>query len=1559
MMRNLLVALIANGAALAANPVKDAVPLFFIANQGQAPAAVRFMAKGSGLTAYFSPGEALFRVAGRSVRMQFEQANPSPRVEGMERLPGHANFLIGEPRDWRSDVPLYGTVVYRELYPGIDMFFSGQGRDLKSGFVVAPGADPSRIRLRYAGGDGVRVEESGALVIPVNGQELREQAPSIYQERRGERVAVEGRFALDGDGAVRFLVGDYDVGRPLIIDPVLSYSTLLGGSGSNAATALAVDLSGAAYVAGYTDSYNFPTASPGQNFNAGGNDAFVAKFNSSGNGLVYCTYVGGSADDRAYGIAVDGSGSAYVTGMTISGNFPVRNALQSHLAGERNAFVLKLNPAGNTLVYSTYLGGNLSDNGNGIAVDAGGDAYVVGDTTSINFPATGFQKGNHGGMDAFVAKLSADGTHLVYSTYLGGAGDDRGAGIAVDANGSARITGSTYSTNFPVANAYQSSNGGGEDAFIARLSADGSSLVFSTYLGGTGGIASYPEAGQGIALDSQGNAYVTGVTSSANFPLLGAVQTSLLGSLDAFVAEVSASGTLVYSTYLGGSGVGMGNAIAVDSGGNAYVVGYTYSTDLPVTANALQAANAGDCDAFLAKLSAAGGSLAYLSYLGGNGSDTATAVALDTSGNVYMAGWTLSTNFPLLNPYQSATAANYGAFVTKIIFNLLPTLVGVAPNSGSGASQTFSFQFADANGTSDLTSVSALFNASLTVANGCSVTYNRAQNALSLLTDAGTAPAGTITPGSGSQQNSQCVLNGGGSSVSTAGTMLTLNLAFTFLPAFNGNKNIYMQATNPYGTSAWQAEGTWTANFSITAVSVTPASGTGASQTFSFQFSDSNGAADLASVSVLFNSALSTASACSVTYNRAQNTLALLTDAGAQPAGTITPGSGSQQNSQCVLNGSGSSVSMAGTVLTLNLALTFQAAFSGNKNIYMQATSPYGSSAWLTEGTWTVPVAVSPGVSVVSVTPSSGSGLQQTFAFQYTDSNGATDLTQVWLWFNTGLTYSHGAGSCLLYLVRPSNTLYLYSDVSESWLAPVTLGSSASLGHSLCSINVASSSVTLSGDELVLTLPVTFTTLFSGQKNIYMYGTNGTINSGWQTMGTWTVPAPATPVVSVVSVTPSSGNGAQQTFTSQYSDSSGATDLTQVWLWFNTGLTLSQEGSSCLLYLSRAANQLFLYNDAGSGWLPAAAVGASTTLSNSQCSVAMNSVGVTPSGTNLTLSLAITFSAGFAGTKNIYAYGVGASVNSGWQTMGTWSVPAAVSPGVSVVSVTPSSGSGLQQTFTFQYSDSNGATDLTQVWLWFNTGLTYSHGAGSCLLYLVRPSNTLYLYSDVSESWLAPVTLGSSASLGHSLCSINVASSSVTLSGDELVLTLPVTFTTLFSGQKNIYMYGTNGTINSGWQTMGTWTVPVAVSTGVSVVSVTPSSGSGLQQTFAFQYSDSNGATDLTQVWLWFNTGLTYSHGAGSCLLYLARPSNTLYLYSDVSESWLAPVTLGSSASLGHSLCSINVASSSVTLSGDELVLTLPVTFTALFSGQKNIYMYDANATINSGWQTMGTWTVP
>ncbi len=799
--RTLLIGLIASGAAMAGNAGKDGVPLFFIENQGQAHSSIKFMSKGSGVTAWFSAQEAQFRMGGASVRMEYEGANPDARVEGVDALPSHANFLIGAREDWRMDVPTYRGIRYRDLYPGIDMTYGGSGRDFKSEFIVAPGVDTSRIRMRYFGTGDLRIEESGELVIPLNAgarkgegqgaRELREQAPTLYQEYNGQRVPVEGRFVLlDGRG-VGFAVGKYDLARPLVIDPVLSYSTLLGGSGSDAVTALAVNSAGSAYVAGFTDSFDLPAASPEQNVNAGGNDVFVAKLNPSGNGLLYCTYLGGAGDDRAYGIAVDASGSAYIAGTTTSTNFPVRSPLQSTLGGGRNAFVAKLNAAGNVLVFSTYLGGNGSDTAYGVALDSTGNAYIVGDTTSTNFPSTGVQRTYHGAQDAFVSKLSADGSRLIYSTYLGGGSVEHGAAIAVDLSGSAYVTGSTFSADFPVANAFHAANAGGQDAFVTRLSADGNTLLFSTFFGGSGGTVGYPEAGLAIALDGQGNAYVTGVTSSQDFPGLHALQSTLRGFTDAFVSKMSASGALIYSTYLGGSGIEMGNAVVVGAGGSAYVAGYTYSTDLPVV-NALQPALAGECDAFLARLSPAGDSLSYLSYLGGNHADTAAALALDPAGAVYIAGWTLSSNFPLLNAFQSTNAGNYGAFVTKMVLGTVaapPVLSVTNTHTGSftqgqnGAAYSITVSNGTAAGASSGTvTVTEFIPAGLTLASMAGTGWTCVSNSCTrsdALAGGTSYPAiavtVTVAGNAGSPLVNQVSVTGGGSTGASANDSTTIN----------------------------------------------------------------------------------------------------------------------------------------------------------------------------------------------------------------------------------------------------------------------------------------------------------------------------------------------------------------------------------------------------------------------------------------------------------------------------------------------------------------------------------------------------------------------------------------------------------------------------------------------------------------------------------------------------------------------------------------------------------------------------------------------------------------
>jgi hypothetical protein len=464
----------------------------------------------------------------------------------------------------------------------------------------------------------------------------------------------------------------------------LGFSTYFGGSDMTTATAVAVDGSGNIYVAGWTDSTTLPGCTPVRP-NAGGVDAFVVKWDGATHHIDYCTFLGGRGDDRAFAIAVDNAGFAYITGRTMSVNFPLSGALQTVLAGSENAFVAKLNPQGG-LVYSGYLGGSGSDSGNAIAVDGSGRVTVVGDTTSANFPLLNpIQSSLNGQTNVFITRLSPAGNSLVYSTYLGGNGNDHGAGVALDSTGAAYLTGSTTSTNFPVVSAFQPKSGGNQDAFVAKIASSGNTLVYSTYLGGTGGTVGFPETGSAIAVDSAGDAYVAGITSSPNFPLTNALFSNSAGvGIHAFVTELNAAGNgLVYSTYLGGSSVDEAAAIAVDSGGNAVVAGFTASPDFPL-ANPTQASLAGSYDAFVTRLNSTGTALLESTVFGGSGSDAANAVAYSAAGAVCIAGQTQSFNLPIQNATQPVLAGAQNAFLAMFTLSTQAS----APTAPTGLTAT-------------------------------------------------------------------------------------------------------------------------------------------------------------------------------------------------------------------------------------------------------------------------------------------------------------------------------------------------------------------------------------------------------------------------------------------------------------------------------------------------------------------------------------------------------------------------------------------------------------------------------------------------------------------------------------------------------------------------------------------------------------------------------------------------------------------------------------------------------------------------------------------------------
>ena len=602
-----------------------------------------------------------------TVRLKLVGANPAAKVTGLDELPGKSNYFIGnDPKKWRTNIPTYATVRYQDLYPGVDLIYYGNLRQLEYDFVVAPGADPSCVRLRFRGTGKLRIDDKGDLVLGADGDEVRLRKPQVYQDAGRTRKAVEGRYWMAAADTISFRVGDYDRRKPLVIDPVLMYSTYLGGEDVDIGTSIAVDSAGNAYITGYTEG-DFPTKNPLQpDYDADDDMAFVSKINPSGSALMYSTYLGGYQGNPGYGIAVDSAGNAYVTGSTTSSNFPTVNPLQPHLEGDANAFVAKLNPTGSALVYSTYLGGSVDDVGMGIAVDSSGNAHVTGFTESTNFPTKNPLQPTYGSgyNNAFVAKINPSGSALVYSTYLGGSVDEVGFGIAVDSSGDTYVTGLSGSPDFPTKNPLQPTLGGGYDAFVAKINPSGSALRYSTYLGGGG-----TDVGYGIAVDSSGNAYVVGATASTNFPTKNPLQPVYGGGGDAFVAKINPSGSaLVYSTYLGGSEDDAGMGIAVDSSGNANVTGYTYSTNFPTTAGAFQTSLAGPeaTNAFLTALAPSGSALGYSTYLGGSASDFGYGIALDTLGNAYLTGWAFSSNFPTTAAaFQTTFGGVSDVFVAK------------------------------------------------------------------------------------------------------------------------------------------------------------------------------------------------------------------------------------------------------------------------------------------------------------------------------------------------------------------------------------------------------------------------------------------------------------------------------------------------------------------------------------------------------------------------------------------------------------------------------------------------------------------------------------------------------------------------------------------------------------------------------------------------------------------------------------------------------------------------------------------------------------------------------
>ena len=665
------------------------------ANLGQADPQYPFLARGRNQFLFLGGNETVLDLrdsgggSAAVVRLQLDGSSAGAAGEGVAPLPYRLNYFTGGRQ--ATNVPVFERVRFAGVYPGIDVAYYAKDGELEHDFIVAPGADPSRIRMRFAGADRVALTPEGDIAIQAGQAELRWRTPQIYQEIRGRRIPVEGRYELTASNVASFRLGSYDRARPVVVDPVISYLTYVGHAESSVAGRSAIDAAGNIYLTGGTGDGTWPVTPGAATPNMAGfkpSNVFLTKMNAAGTALIYSTFIGGGDGELGASVAVDGQGNAYIAGVTRSTDFPTTaGAFRTSVPpasptnpDKANCFVTKVNPAGSGLVYSTYLYGRQNDGCTAIAVDATGAAYVTGGTTSNDFPTTegALQPSYRLGVeelkyDAFVAKLNPSGSDLVFSTFLGGGGGEIGMAIAIDGAGNSYITGSTtYGGNFPLtqgaAQTVYGGHGGNQlavtrlgDAFAAKINPTGTQLVYSTLIGGN-----RDDVGFSIAVDGQGAAYVAGSTLSTNFPTSasaysrtykGAGGEPFLVGGDAFVVKVNPDGrSFGYSTLLGGSQDERALQIAVDRNGNASVAGHTLSTDFPVTGDAAQSRNRTNPasparlrlgNGFLAQLDPAGEKLVYSTYLGGTNHNWINGLAVAPDGSITVTGTAGSGDLPV------------------------------------------------------------------------------------------------------------------------------------------------------------------------------------------------------------------------------------------------------------------------------------------------------------------------------------------------------------------------------------------------------------------------------------------------------------------------------------------------------------------------------------------------------------------------------------------------------------------------------------------------------------------------------------------------------------------------------------------------------------------------------------------------------------------------------------------------------------------------------------------------------------------------------------------------
>ncbi len=1126
------------------------IPVYFEQNKGQVASGVEFIARlGSG-TVYLTKGEAVTVLrsarksssATRNEPLGFDEAVVRTRligastseVRGLDPMEGVSHYYIGsDPAQWHTSVPHFGRVQLRQVYPGVDLvYYPGKG-SLEYDFVLSPGADPGQVKLGFTGADSVEIQGNGDLLLRTRLGNIYHRKPLVYQNVDGRRVTVEARYRVHKE-TVGFDLGDYRAELPLIIDPIVNYSSYIGGSGSDAVADVATDGTNA-YVVGTTGSANFPPGSI-----QGTSDAFVARINSAGTALTWAVYLGGASTETGTGIVYSTSGNVFVTGTTKSTTLPATTgAAQTTNRGFDEAFVAKLNSSSGVIVRSSFYGGNGQDFAFGIALDTSGGPVIVGQSGSSNLSLPSAHDNTLSGLgDGFIASFDSNLQTQTFGTLVGGTGFEELRAVAVS-NTNVAIVGGTTENGLAVVSPIQATYGGGpSDGLWARFNLTTKAVETISYLGGSG-----TDEINGVAADAVDAGYLTGRTTSSSFPHTtpGSFDVTHNGSGDIFLVKITGTTQINYGTFLGGSGDETGLAIRVDGSRNAVLVGSSSSSGFP-TYNANQPFLRGARDAVIAKINPAGTALVYSTFFGGSGAESAQGVALASS-EPFLAGATDSTDLTVVSPFDSTANGGLDGFAAKFTQGPPPIAVTFATNPAGlrlvidGATyttpvtlgwavgvshtvnaenpqfqqpdQAFSWQSWDAPLTTSAQSQTVVTpGAPTTYTANFSVqtcTYSVSPNPAGIGLTGGSLPISVSTTGTCPWIATpvDTWITGGGVVQTGSGTANLTVAPSAF--ARNGTATVAFQTVN-VAQSLSQGP---------TVLEPMPAFGSGTNQTFTFRFEDPNGAADLNVLNVIVKNVLDGRTACYIAYvtsGPTTGTMFLVNDAGDAGgpfAGSLPiPSTGTIGNSQCTINGTGSSASMSGNRLTLNVNMTFTAALAGNMVIYQAARDQAANnSGWVTKGVWNIPLGPPSSPGVVSMSPQRVTGSSLTLVTTFSDNDGFADLNIVNILINNAID---GRQACYIAFVRPTGDLLLVNDAGDAggpFAGNTIIPGGGTVSNSQCTINAAASSVSGSGNNLTLTLSISFTPAFKGDRIIYVAPRDVAENNpGWQSMGTVTVP---------------------------------------------------------------------------------------------------------------------------------------------------------------------------------------------------------------------------------------------------------------------------------------------------------------------------------------------------------------------------------------------------------------------------------------------------------------------